>query len=455
MIYISRITLTVLLLSVFYVPGKVQGQTGWTLEACIDYALKNNIRVKQQKLNVKLSESQVMRSKANFLPDLGGGAEHMYSFGYSVDPYTNDFTTDNVQSNNFYIRSQVTLFRGLQNHHQYKKNQLDLMATINDVDKIKNDVALNVAASYLQILYNLELIKVAEEQLEVTNQQVDRTSKMVDAGRLAKGSLLEIQAQKAQEELDIVNLQNELSSQYLTLTQLLELDSAEGFQIDVPDISVEPEENMILPVHTVYDEALNVLPQVKSAEYTCKSSEKDLLIAKSAVSPSLGLTATYYTGYSDARKLFDPETQDFTQEYSFSDQLKDNQRKTLSLGLWIPIFNNLQNYTAINNAKVGILQSKNNLQLVKNEVYKDIQNARNQAIAAYKKYVATKEALISTEEAFKYSEQKFNVGLITSVEYNTSKNQLIKVKSDLVSAKYEFVFRIKILDFYRGEPLSL
>lgn len=451
----------------------------WTLEKCINYAYENNIRIKQQELNAKYSKNTLIQSKAGALPSLNANASHNYNFGRSVDPYTYDFTENNIQSNNFSLSSSVILFNGLQTYNTIKQNQLNLLADLQDVEKAKNDISLNIASAFLQILFNEELLNVAKSQLEITQQQVERTKNLVDAGSLAKGSLLEIEAQTALENLKVVNAQNQLNISYLTLTQLLDLDSVGGFKIEHPQFPDLEEKNLIPSVNQVYLEAINNLPQIKSAEYKLSGSEKGLNIARGTRSPRLSLSASYGTGYSNAIENFiitdttygsvlsgytlsgeDVYTNTYDIDYEtetrpFGDQFRDNASTSLSFNLTIPIFNGLQVHSSISNAKISVLNSKYQLELAKNQLYKEIQQAHADAMAALNKFFATKKAVSSMAESFQYTQQKFNVGLVTSVDYNIAKNNLTKAKSDLLQAKYEYIFKSKVLDFYRGKPIEL
>jgi len=450
-------------------------QESWSLEKCVNYAIENNIQIKQQELNARYSENTLTQSKATVLPSLNASASHNYSFGRSVDPYTNEFSSENSLSDNFSISSSVTLFNGLQNMNTIKRNQFDLMASLEDLEKAKNDISLSIASAYLQILFNLELLDIASNQLDITKLQVERTRKLVEAGSLAQGSLLEIQSQEAAEELQVVNAQNQLDLSYLTLTQLLDLDSVEGFDIvrpELPDINTE---SIPYTVSQIYTEAIINMPQITGAEYRLQSSEKELSIAKGMVSPRLALGASYGTGYSDARTLssytLGMDTIGYTaisgegvlgyqyeyssEEYPFMDQLKDNASTALYFSLSVPILNGFQTRTSISNAKISLLNSEYSLQLEKNRLYKDIQQAYADALAALKKYHSSKKAVSSWEESFRYTQQKFDVGLVNSVDYNLAKNNMMKAKSDLLQAKYEFIFKSKILDFYRGQPIKL
>ncbi len=433
----------------------VFAQNIWTLEDCILYAFENNLQIKQQVLNTEYNENMLSQSRVSLAPDLNAGASHALSWGRALDQTTYEFTEEEqIMSSNMNITSSVTLFNGLQQYNTIKQNEFNLLASFQDLEKLKNDISLLIASAYLQILFNKELLGVAENQLETTRQHVERTRKLVEAGSLAKGSLLEIQAQEASEELNVINAQNQLDISFLTLTQILDLDSVGDFTIEIPEFEDIATQEILLTVNSVYNDALSILPQIKSAEYQLESSLKGLDIARGNRAPTLNLNGSFGTGYSDIRERFNPATLEM-EPYPFSDQIQDNRSTTMSLGLRVPIFNGWMANTNISNAKLQVLNSRLALETEKNNLYKDIQQSYADAVAARKKYLATEEALVSMEESFMYTEQKFEVGLVNTVDYNTEKNRLTTTQSDLLQAKYDYIFRMKILDFYRGIPLSL
>jgi len=443
--------------SFFIIPIST-GQEPWSLEDCIKYAFENNISIKQQVINTEYNSNILQQSKIGLAPNLNAGANHGWSFGRALDQTTYEYTErETIMSTNLNVNSSVTLFNGLQKLNTIKQNEFNLMASLQDLEKLKNDISLLIASAYLQILFNRELVNVSATQLETTQAQVDRTQKLVDAGSLAYGSLLEIKAQAASEELNVVNAENQLDISYLTLTQILDLDSVGDFEIIIPEFGDIATQDIFLTVGSVYRDATSRLPQIKSAEYQLASSQKGLDIAKGNRSPSLSLSGSFGTGYSDYRqRMVDPlaPVPEF-EDYPFWDQISDNRNTSVGLGLSIPIFNGWMVNTGISNARLGVMISKLNLEAEKNNLYKDIQQAYADALAARKRYLSTQEALISMEESFKYTEHKFEVGLVNTVDYATEKNRLAATQSDLLQAKYDYIFKMKILDFYRGIQLSL
>jgi outer membrane protein len=455
-------------------------QQAWSLEDCIAYAMENNISIKQSVLNTEYNENVLKQSKLGQIPTLNGNANYSYSWGRALDQTTYQFTDDQqINSISMGLSSRVNLFNGLQVRNSILRNELDLMASYEDVEKIKNDISLNIAAAYLTILFNRELVNVTEIQLETTGQQVERTEKMVEAGKLARGNYLELEAQYAAEELNLVNAENQLTLSLLNLQQMLDLPIDTAFDVEIPFLPDPDSDPLVINAMEVYRIAELEMPEIKSAELSRESSEKGLQIAKGGRSPQLYLSANYNTGFSDIREqvvdLSDPMqvpigiTQNTMEpvvtmnpqqiptygKYPFFEQIRDNTSAGVGLGLSIPIFNGWQVNTNVANARIMLENAELELQSRKLALYASIQQAYADAVAALKKFIATQQALVSMEESFKYTEKKFEVGLVNTVDYNISKNQLTSTQSDLLQAKYDFIFRIKILNFYKGEPITL
>ncbi len=461
----------------FIVFGGLQlnAQEKWTLTKCIDYALEHNIQVKQTALRAESGKANLQQSRAAIYPNLNASASDAFQYGRSVDPYTNIFTDQNIQSLSTSVNSSVTLFNGLQQYNTIHQNNYTYLSYLQEVDEVKNSISMQVATAYLQILFDKELLEVSKQQMAITQTQVNRTQILVEAGSLAKGNLLEIQAQLANEELSSINAENGIKTSYLNLTQLLELDSVSNFEIDIPEID-EPSEELILePVGDIFNKSTN-LPRIQKEEFKLQSSENALKVAKGGYSPRLFLQASYGTGYSSARSKYSVEpgdvreigwvgstsdavyTQGFntiTNDYPYGDQFIDNRSLSFVVGINIPIFNNLQVKTRITNSKLNLENSKYQLDLAKNNLFKEIQQARNSSVAALAKFKASKKAVDAQQESFSYTKQKFDLGLVNSVDYNTAKNQLTKSESDMVQAKFDFIFRVNILNFYQGIPFQL
>ncbi len=440
-VFISAVVLTVGSFS-------SNGQNVWSLQKCIDYALENNIQIKQQQLNTQFYENQVSQAKSNRLPNFNAQIGNDNSFGRSLT-YLNTYKNVNSSSISGGASTNLTIFNGFQLSNTIDKQQLDLQATLKDLQKAKDDMMLNIAGMYLQILFSEELVLVDEAQIEVTKQQLSRTQQLVEAGSLAKGAQLEIEAQMAREELQMVNDKNNMQLSYLALYQLLELPIAESFKIEKP---VLPEIKANISMSNsidVFNNAMNVRPEIQAAQLRVKSAEKDLEIAKGNQYPNLSFNANYYNLYNN--KYTDINGADI----AFGDQLKNNGRSSLGLTLGIPIFNRFQVKNSISNAELQIYDFQYRLQSASNTLRKEIEQAYTNALASLNRYMSTEKAVVSMQEAFRYVEEKFNVGMVNSVDYNLQKNQLTSAQSQLLQAKYEYIFRTKILDFYNGIPIEL
>jgi outer membrane protein len=453
----------------------VYAQKEWTLQEAVTYALENNISVKQSDLNALSSEETYNQSKLGQLPSLNGSIAQGYNFGRSVDPFTNQFTTQRIRNNNFSLFSSVTLFNGLQARNNIKKNYFELLAVKFDADKMKNDISLNVASSYLQLLFNRELLKVAQQQIELTAVQLERIKELVNAGSLPKGSLLDIQAQYASEERQLVSAENALELSRLSMGMLLMMDDPKNFRA----ASIDTEMNSTVLLENtpgeIYSIAVLNQPSIKSANYRVLSSEKALAAAKGGLSPRITLNGSVGTGYSDGRKELDKITlngasvigytsggdsvyvPDYSQTFkttSFQDQVNDNFSQSISVSLNIPIFNGGQVRRNIRQSKIQVLNSQYNLEQQENTLRQNIEQAYTDAKSALKSYVAAEKSLDANQLAFDYAEQRYELGMINAYEYKDSKNRLIRASSDLLQAKYDFVFKVKILEFYKSSTLT-
>ena len=443
-----------LIIPFFLLITAVKSQEVWTLEKCVEYALSNNIQVKQQLLQVKSESALLQQDKLSLLPSLNGGASHGYNFGQTVDRYTNQFATSRVQTDNFYLGSSLTLFDGFQKINQVKQRKSDLEATRYETDKFMDDISLNIATGYLQILFYNELAKTAEKQLKATELQAQRLKTLVDAGALAEGDYFTIEAQKASENSQFVSAQNNLFIARLTLAQMLDLPNLDGFEIEYPDLDMASQPSLSIKPDQIYEYALETQPSIKSAQSKVKSSEIGLSMAQGGQSPTLSLQGSLGTGYSGAAQVFDTLTNEYITK-SWNDQINDNFNKSFSINLNVPIFNGWSTRTNISRAKINVENQKYNLELSKLQLRKTIQQAYVDAKAALNNYEASTAGVNAAHESFRYAEQKFNVGTLNSVDYNNAKKDLEKAESDQLRAKYEFIFKSTVLDFYMGKPLTL
>ena len=452
----------------------------WTLEDCINYALENNLDINKQLFTVENNKDVLLQSGLNMLPNLNANGTNVWNFGQTIDQYSNTFATNTVRSNNFYISSNVTLFSGLQKLNTFKEKKINLLASKYDLDVIKNSISLSVAGFYLDILFNLELLDVAKEQLRITITQVDRMQKMVDAGSSARGDLLNIQAQKATEQLNVVDAENRLYISNLSLQQLIDLPVTLDFRVEKPLLKPVQAPKDKITADIIFEHALKTRPEIKSAELRVESAQKILAIARGYIQPTLSLNGSWGTGYSGVAEQIDPNspiTYDSIEighsqnsyevvwsnpqpghKYrtkSFTDQLRDNSNQSVGFYLNIPIFNGWAGRTAISQAKIQKSQAELDLGIKTRDLRKLIEQAFADATSALQKFAASQEKVNAQAEAFKYAQQKFDVGVMTSFDYNNSKKDLTRSESELLQAKYDFIFKTTILDFYMGNPIRI
>ena len=452
----------------------------WSLQEAINYAIQNNLRVKQAKVNSDIADVNLKQSKFDLLPSINGNASHTYNYGSSVDPLTSEFRTQQIRSNNFSVSSSVPLFQGFQQQNQVKQNRLLAQAGANDVQAMQNDIILQVITSYLNVLFSNELLKTAELQRANTEQQLKRTRILFDAGSVAQTNVLELEAQFASDELNVINAQNQIDISKLNLIQLLDLEKPEKFDIVIPEIP-EPTINPVaISPDQVYDVAVQTLPDIQSADLRARSAEVGVAIARGAYYPRFNFGAGIFTGYSSARlspvatqidgafqrQILGFQNPDGTNplvvyfpestrgEYTFSDQLDDNLGKQLQFSLQVPIFNGLTTRSAVQRAKLNQQNAQLNAELERNALRQTIEQAAADAQAAYKKYVAAKRQVESLEQGYRNAELRLNSGVINTVDFNVIANNYRRAQSDLIQAKYDYFFKLKVLDFYQGKDIS-
>ena len=436
----------------------VSAQKLWTLEECIYYAFENNLYIKQSVLNVESANNDVLQSKLNLAPSLNASVSQNFGWGRSPDPQTNIYKTQQTQNTFFNIASDVTLFNGLQQLNSMRRSQFDYLANKYDSDKIRNDISLNIAASYLLILFNIELVNNSQRQVDISNEQITRTEKQVEAGAVARGSLYDIQAQGAGEEANLITNKNKLMLAYLDLMQLLDLEATTDFDIEKPNLEITAQPSL-LPPEMIFNKSVNIMPEIKSAELRLESAGRTLAISQGARSPRIFASGSLGTLYSDQILEKTGETPVGLPIYDgtrpFSDQFVDNRDGSLMFGMSIPIFNGYQVSTNIKKSKIYYENVNLELELEKDRLRKNIESAYADAIAAYQIFVSRQKSVDAFSESFKYTEEKFNVGMVNSTDYNVVKIQLANAESDLASSKFDYIFKTKILDFYLGRSFTL
>lgn len=426
-----------------WVAGSSFAQGTWTLQRCVDYALENNLTIKQNRLNVELSEVSVDDNKYGFLPSLNAAASQNFNYGRAINPINNTYVFQQITTRNMNVSSSVTLFNGFAKVNAYQASKLELQAEKTSLEKIKNDITLTVITYYLDVLYNEELLAVSKQQLEISKLQLDRAEKNAAVGSITQGDVLQIKAQLASDELNVTVSQNNLDLSKLNLIQLLDRDASERFEIERPaNLDQMMSVSMGYNAQQVYNSALTNMPDVRLLEFRQKAARKNLAAAKGNLYPRLSMNGGMFTDYSNLNPR------------SFSQQFSDNFGEYFGFQLTVPLFNGMSARNGVKRAKINLANAEINEQIGKNTLNKTITQSVADLNAADKKFESAKNGFQSLTEAFKYNQQKFDVGLINSFDYNTSKNNLFKAEADLLQAKYDLIFKSKVLDFYMGKSLS-
>ena len=467
---------TILLLVAFYsLSSGAQSADKWTLQECIDYALEHNVSVQQNELQGQILENILAQSKYSRIPSLNGSGSHNYNLGRTIDPFSNSFINTSIQNNSFSLSSGVLLYGGSQVNNTIKQNQVAVNANDKNTEVIWNQIALSVSSTYLQIIQAEENLKVAQSQLEITEDQLNRTLKLLESGTINQSTALNLKAQLANDRVNVVNAQNAIQIGYNTLlnTMLYPLDQPlEIRQIEVERLPGMPTET----VAELYDIALSNLPEIARAELNIEQSKYGEKIAKGSLQPSLRAFGNINTVYSQSGKNFEftgfqldtigavqnslepvvtlnPTTEVSTK--AFSDQLTDNLGQQLGVSLSVPIFNGLSSRTAVENAKVNTQISELNLLNTKAQLRNDITTAYTNLKIAKSRYDAAASSLEAQRMNFDFSQKRFDAGMLNSTELLTAKNQWNQTQIQALNAKYEYVFRKLIIDFYKGEKLKL
>ena len=427
--------------------GSIQAQNttsqAWTLRQCIDYAIEHNIEIQQTANEAEQNAIEVNTAKWARLPNLSGSAGQNWSWGRSQSPKDNTYSDVNSGSTQFGLNTNVPLFTGLQLPNQYALSKLNLKAAIEDLNKAKEDIAINVTSSYLQVLFNMELSKVAASQTELSKEQCKRIIRLAEVGKASPAEVAEAKARVAQDEMSLVQAENNYQLALLDLSQLLELPTPEGFALTQPDtvVNFAP----LTAPDDIYTEALSNKPGIRAAQLRLEGSEKSIRIAQSNYYPQLSFGASIGTNFY---------TLNGSAEHSFGSQLKNNLNKGIGFNLSVPLFNRLATRNRVRSARLQQTNLALQLDNTKKVLYKEIQQAWYNAVAAESKFNSSMAAVTANEESFRLMSEKFDNGKATFVEYNEAKQNLTKSLSDKIQAKYDYLFRTKILDFYKGKAIE-
>lgn len=438
----------ILFISLLLISIGGKAQERWSLRRCIDYAIEHNINIRRTANAVEQSAVEANTAKWARLPNLNGSAGQSWNWGRTQTAVKNEDTGDystvyvntNSQGSNLNLSTSIPLFTGLQIPNQYALAKLNLKAATADLAKAQEDIAINVASAYLQVLFNQELQQVAESQVELSLQQQARITRLADMGKASMAEVAEAKARVAQDQMTAVQARNNYELALLDLSQLIELESPEGFLLESPDVSFALQQ--LTPPDEIYQTALAQKPAIQAAEYRLEGSKHSIRIAQSAYYPQLNLNGSLGTNYYS------------TINRTFRQQMGDNFSKYVGLSLSVPIFNRFSTRNRVRSARLQRDNYELQLTETKKTLYKEIQQAWYNAVAAESKYSSSHTAAEAGAESFRLMSEKYENGKANAVEYNEAKQNLMRAQSDELQAKYEYLFRSKILDFYKGESIE-
>ncbi len=452
----------------------------WSLDSCISYALNQNIQLKINELGIQNSELALEQAKNDRLPNANASISHNYNWGRSIDPFQNTFVNQRIQTNNLSLNSSATLYNGSRLKNTIAQNQLQVEADKLNYGQSQNDLMLNIASNYLQVVLNKEIAQNARLQKTTTQAQYERTQQLVEAGVLPRANLYDLEAQLAADQQQIILGENNLMLAKLQLRQLMQLPPTESFEVVTPEVddpsSILDSKNP----YQIYQIAETTQPNIKGADVSIEVARKGIDIAEAGKYPTLALVGGAGANYSSNQKL----RQDFTspnvigldtlgfinnsptdlvvrpkvdfdkEKFGFFQQLNESFRYSVGLNLQIPIFNRFQVDNNVQRAEIQTQNAQLNSQLVRTQLYQTIEQAYISARAAKASFEASQQRVRALEETVRVMEKRLDAGAANSTEYTVVKNNLSVAQADLLRAKYEFIFRIKVLEFYEGEELK-
>ena len=433
------ISLSLTLLGAF----QLQAQETWDLQRCITHAIEHNLSIKQKEAARNQSEVELNTAQWSRMPNLNGNIGQSFNFGRALQA-DNTYGNRNTRNTNFSLGTNIPLFTGMQIPNNIALSKLNLKAATEDLAKAKEDISIQVASYFLQVLFNEELTKIARNQVALSQEQLDRKVAFFKNGKASEAEILEAKSRLAQDQLSLVQAENNHQLALLDLSQMLELPSPENFRISVPDIDGFTAD-LSMP-EEVYAQAMMNKPAIKAAQYRLQGAEKSIKIAQSGYYPQLSFGAGIGTNYYHLSGI---------ENAPFSTQWDQNMNKYLQFSLSIPIFNRFQTRNRVKSARIQHTALSWQLEESKKALYKEIQQAYYNALAAESKYKSSQSASESAEASFRLMSEKYANGKASATEYNEMRTAWMKALSDGVQAKYEFMYRSKILDFYKGVPLVL
>ena len=472
--------LTALIAVFFSLMASAQDNRPWSLQECMDYAYRNNLNIQRSETDISNNEVLLRQSQLSRLPNANISLLNSWRWGRSIDPTTNLFINNRINSNGFTGSAGVVLYNGNQQVNSIRQNKKALESSYYGMIKTRNDVGLDVVATYLNVIFARELLANARLQLNTTAAQLDQTKKLVEAGALPVTNLYDIQAQLASNEVEVINRENDVELAILQIKQLLMIPATEAFDVLTPAIEADDIHMMAMNSEQIYQQALGIQPEIRGVDLNVESAEFGLRVAKGARIPTLTLGGQAFTNYSDQNRDFDIESSTVVRRIGFLEsdptqfvaaeipitarvlrdipmatQWKNNRSWSLGFNLAIPIFNGYQVQTNVQRAHIQKELADIQAKETRNQLRQVIERAYNDARAASKVYEAAGKQVEALEESFRANDRSYNLGASRFIDYQVVQNNLFRARSDLSRAKYDYIFRVKVLDFYVGNPITL
>ena len=459
--------------------AKAQEGKKWTLQECVNYALENNISVKQSELDVELAELGRRDAIGNFLPNVNASATNSWNTGLTQNVTTGVLQTQTTRNFSAGVTASLNLFDGLRNFKQLQRAKISELANQYALDRMKDDITLFVADSYLQVLFNKQNLEILKMQNEVTKEQMERTSQLVEAGSLPQGDLLEIEATNADEQQRIIVAQNNIRISLISLAQTLLIKDYENFDIVERDYNIFGTEILDNPVEDIVDQAKEERSEIKIAEANRELAQKDVEIAKGAYYPSVGAFFNYNTRESGQGRIVGAEIDpnDPTREIGvventgdvvvtpntlttigsplpFFEQLQRNDGISYGVQVSVPIFNGLATRIQVRRSQVNEKRAEYELEQAELDLEANVYQAYVDAEGAFEAYEAALVAANAQEQAFDYSTQRFDVGISNAFEFSQAKLRHENAQSEVLRTKYDYIFKLKVLELYFGVPVT-
>ncbi|MBI9069245.1 MAG: TolC family protein [Salinivirgaceae bacterium] len=424
----------------------------WSLEKCISYAKENNLQLKQLSYDAEIAGINLNTTKNAYLPEINAGASQKYNLDRTVNPYTHAYSNGNNYVGNLSVNAGVDIFQGFQRKYNVQKSEFTLNAVLMDIEEAKNNLSLNIASVFLEILYYDELIKSNLAQLNESKHQVGMANEVVNSGIKTVSYLYDFLTQMAQDSANLVIAKNKYQSGLIDLIQLLDIESIVGFEIEKP-ASLQLVKTNIGTVDDYVTIASSTLPQLKSAKFRLNSAESNLKYIQGNKYPSLSFVTYFGTNYSSNSSLYNATNEAIN--YPYFNQLNDNINMYFGLNLSIPVFNKFNVRNSVSLAKINKSKAAVNIDIVQQQIYKEVQKAYYDLSAAREKMMSIKALFDATTLSYNYTNEKLKAGVISVYDYSAMKTKFSQVTSDYLQSKYEYIFKMKILDFYTGTPITL